>query len=110
MENVTPRLKMCFFFQAEDGIRDADVTGVQTCALPIWLEYGRHKYRADQCLAYAKCLQNRVLFSHSALYLNSGLYRKCKCLGHIEYRLDRPLKNACILRLHGANSLCLYST
>src|SRR5690554_7152327 len=27
-----------FFFQAEDGIRDADVTGVQTCALPIYLD------------------------------------------------------------------------
>src|SRR5438093_7712986 len=27
---------MCFFFQAEDGIRDWSVTGVQTCALPIW--------------------------------------------------------------------------
>src|SRR5258708_16680751 len=26
-----------FFFQAEDGIRDDLVTGVQTCALPIWL-------------------------------------------------------------------------
>src|SRR5260221_7736123 len=26
-----------FFFQAEDGIRDHCVTGVQTCALPIWL-------------------------------------------------------------------------
>src|SRR5207245_5774097 len=25
-------------FQAEDGIRDATVTGVQTCALPIWLQ------------------------------------------------------------------------
>src|SRR5437868_15522954 len=25
-----------FFFQAEDGIRDRNVTGVQTCALPIW--------------------------------------------------------------------------
>src|SRR5216684_3091903 len=25
-----------FFFQAEDGIRDVAVTGVQTCALPIW--------------------------------------------------------------------------
>src|SRR5205823_10784025 len=25
----------CFFFQAEDGIRDKLVTGVQTCALPI---------------------------------------------------------------------------
>src|SRR5690625_6049137 len=27
-----------FFFQAEDGIRDGHVTGVQTCALPIWLK------------------------------------------------------------------------
>src|SRR5262249_59164334 len=26
------------FFQAEDGIRDWSVTGVQTCALPIWLQ------------------------------------------------------------------------
>src|SRR2546429_3411721 len=26
---------LCFFFQAEDGIRDVAVTGVQTCALPI---------------------------------------------------------------------------
>src|SRR2546423_6523400 len=29
-----------FFFQAEDGIRDKLVTGVQTCALPIWLQNG----------------------------------------------------------------------
>src|SRR5689334_24680075 len=28
---------MFFFFQAEDGIRDGTVTGVQTCALPISL-------------------------------------------------------------------------
>src|SRR2546430_13811749 len=27
---------MFFFFQAEDGIRDLTVTGVQTCALPIY--------------------------------------------------------------------------
>src|SRR5260370_13423594 len=26
-----------FFFQAEDGIRDSSVTGVQTCALPIYM-------------------------------------------------------------------------
>src|SRR2546430_9169115 len=33
----TPRLDVLFFFffQAEDGIRDLTVTGVQTCALPI---------------------------------------------------------------------------
>src|SRR5256885_4832696 len=30
-----------FFFQAEDGIRDYKVTGVQTCALPIYSTAGR---------------------------------------------------------------------
>src|SRR5207245_6853567 len=30
-----------FFFQAEDGIRDATVTGVQTCALPIYQANGQ---------------------------------------------------------------------
>src|SRR5699024_11761791 len=34
-----------FFFQAEDGIRDRNVTGVQTCALPI--------------LSIATCIKNR---------------------------------------------------
>src|SRR2546429_5982108 len=35
---VVSRLEMFFFFfQAEDGIRDVAVTGVQTCALPISL-------------------------------------------------------------------------
>src|SRR5207248_6046688 len=28
-----------FFFQAEDGIRDRTVTGVQTCALPIFFHW-----------------------------------------------------------------------
>src|SRR6266436_9224173 len=31
-----PRYFGFFFFQAEDGIRCVAVTGVQTCALPIW--------------------------------------------------------------------------
>src|SRR5688572_32495916 len=30
-----------FFSQAEDGIRDLTVTGVQTCALPIWRTFNR---------------------------------------------------------------------
>src|SRR5438105_1865114 len=33
-----------FFFQAEDGIRDPLVTGVQTCALPISIKYLFEKY------------------------------------------------------------------
>src|SRR6266540_727143 len=44
-----------FFFQAEDGIRDRDVTGVQTCALPIFdpaidrtLETGLRRWIREQ--------------------------------------------------------------
>src|SRR5256885_9241553 len=33
---VTHDVRVFFFFQAEDGIRDYKVTGVQTCALPIF--------------------------------------------------------------------------
>src|SRR5690348_18379777 len=40
-------MSLFFFFQAEDGIRDGRVTGVQTCALPIWFrrEKARHRLR-----------------------------------------------------------------
>src|SRR5689334_25432544 len=34
-----------FFFQAEDGIRDGTVTGVQTCALPIWVAAHTDRFR-----------------------------------------------------------------
>ena len=33
--SIRRELFFFFFFQAEDGIRDYKVTGVQTCALPI---------------------------------------------------------------------------
>src|SRR2546430_2327364 len=37
-----------FFFQAEDGIRDLTVTGVQTCALPISVAAQRHGHRSPR--------------------------------------------------------------
>src|SRR5258708_23465436 len=49
---------MVFFFQAEDGIRDDLVTGVQTCALPIYTRrfdwrrpahQGYHNFRRSEC-------------------------------------------------------------
>src|SRR2546426_1914461 len=45
-----------FFFQAEDGIRDYKVTGVQTCALPIFSIYsdGRAVVRRTLPQALAK--------------------------------------------------------
>ena len=52
-----------FFFQAEDGIRDYDVTGVQTCALPI-LRSRIHpkyktKYRVNNWAEYDRSLVQR---------------------------------------------------
>src|SRR5256884_3302695 len=45
-----------FFFQAEDGIRDVAVTGVQTCALPISFQhstnYDGSYYNIDRRVAY----------------------------------------------------------
>src|SRR2546430_4028418 len=38
-----------FFFQAEDGIRDLTVTGVQTCALPISTGFRIHEHEAAVC-------------------------------------------------------------
>src|SRR2546430_4613644 len=49
-----------FFFQAEDGIRDLTVTGVQTCALPISFrgtQKRRRQYDRDRAL---QRLQNEV--------------------------------------------------
>src|SRR6266540_3976156 len=48
-----------FFFQAEDGIRDRDVTGVQTCALPI-SRARRVRWPAPECSpVLGHCPENR---------------------------------------------------
>src|SRR5205823_9058219 len=44
-----------FFFQAEDGIRDKLVTGVQTCALPISTLFFAEYNDATRHLRYANC-------------------------------------------------------
>src|SRR5205823_14833409 len=48
----------CFFFQAEDGIRDKLVTGVQTCALPISSDCERSAYLSNDlisCNCWSSC-------------------------------------------------------
>src|SRR5206468_6420433 len=54
-----------FFFQAEDGIRDLIVTGVQTCALPIWdvvtqlVQRAAHRARGDRAGVLAVGVEER---------------------------------------------------
>src|SRR3989449_7043052 len=51
-------LFLFFFFQAEDGIRDVAVTGVQTCALPISPPATRLAFWIN---AYNACMLERVI-------------------------------------------------
>src|SRR5712691_10373684 len=47
----TPTPESLFFFQAEDGIRALTVTGVQTCALPIFSGFPEPRRMAEKALA-----------------------------------------------------------
>src|SRR5688572_6999476 len=65
-------LLIVFFFQAEDGIRDLTVTGVQTCALPISVRALRESVRynvnvVSQTLAVLGKIVRRELAAKSAL-------------------------------------------
>src|SRR3712207_8563552 len=57
-----------FFFQAEDGIRDIGVTGVQTCALPISLTCLHYfiitLLCSYHCTTFAYGITNRLLYIH----------------------------------------------
>src|SRR5699024_11885169 len=53
-----------FFFQAEDGIRDRNVTGVQTCALPICPVMLENYFWKDVLTADQKMKASSSLQSH----------------------------------------------
>src|SRR6266446_7140608 len=56
----------CFFFQAEDGIRDYKVTGVQTCALPISRDASEApRARPAQPPGWQRCARTRERRSRS---------------------------------------------
>src|SRR2546429_7197666 len=68
---------MCvFFFQAEDGIRDVAVTGVQTCALPI----SRLLERAADDLAVVLVVQ-RLEHEHATAREQRGRQLEARVLG-----------------------------
>src|SRR3989449_3669187 len=68
-----------FFFQAEDGIRDVAVTGVQTCALPISLRPpgsplpGLPPSRASAAVACSKCSMPAGQILGPGVLMNRGL-------------------------------------
>src|SRR2546429_5318586 len=87
--SVSSEMVIFFFFQAEDGIRDVAVTGVQTCALPIltltecrgWLPDGK---RAAVCFSV-----DDVHPATSRDEFDAGGDLGRGALGHVERLLDR---------------------
>src|SRR5690606_39745444 len=84
-----------FFFQAEDGIRDFHVTGVQTCALPICFCAGGSLF--GSFLLSRRILENWVvwiivdviylyLYISKELYLTTLLYTAYIVIAIIGYR------------------------
>src|SRR5205807_8769588 len=59
-KRVTASMGTIFFFQAEDSIRDYKVTGVQTCALPIWIDHAHLESLARSARGLAGLLLRRV--------------------------------------------------
>src|SRR2546430_9564372 len=63
---------LVFFFQAEDGIRDLTVTGVQTCALPIYFLY--ITCALFEALLFTKLSEPRMWFTLGAIYSAVGWF------------------------------------
>src|SRR5437667_8100879 len=74
--------ELFFFFQAEDGIRDRDVTGVQTCALPIW-EGGNlslPNLQTNDC-PFPNCKFTQLELSSRDCRFFRVLHSLCPCVG-----------------------------
>ena len=106
---VEVNIWLCFFFQAEDGIRDYKVTGVQTCALPISLIvegsvliFSEYQLLIIYCLSYKKiAIKTRFWLN----YDDTTIY-KCRFINLFIWRFGDqeelwvlPLCSVCQLHL-----------
>src|SRR3712207_2042567 len=92
-----------FFFQAEDGIRDIGVTGVQTCALPISTETLIRL--SDRLVRMAPGTPSKVFYGLSGSDANET---QVKLVWYYNNVLGRPRKKKIISRdrgYHGASIL-----
>src|SRR2546429_5030925 len=97
-----------FFFQAEDGIRDVAVTGVQTCALPISPErYAAGKIRFVRELEALRPAQRRATLCGNSSYLRDCEPKNCilfsQSTGNVQPTSRR--RNASPAKWHGLNVL-----
>src|SRR5204862_2300701 len=89
------RITCFFFFQAEDGIRDLYVTGVQTCALPICIDMAIFGEPAREMLAVRPHHNNEIAACEAALDAGRPGREQAaafiKCLRRALVDMDRTL-------------------
>src|SRR2546430_6532397 len=82
---------LLFFFQAEDGIRDLTVTGVQTCALPISDLYVIPSIRCNWWALIAFLLEHRMKIAISHLLI--GIWLSSKIVPTVTVNCSRQARS-----------------
>src|SRR5437660_10221394 len=86
---------MFFFFQAEDGIRDGHVTGVQTCALPISKgKRTRPMLLPRNKLRNVEQLRTETPFKTGLMRESCACYEPCRALSFCSFALWLSRRNA----------------
>ena len=96
-----------FFFQAEDGIRDRDVTGVQTCALPIYSSGIALDLNADGLSVRAQSVRS-VLAGGINFYTPDVSVNEDKAPAETVFRLHGSLEKAELLAQGYSQKYILY--
>src|SRR5438270_1177940 len=79
------RSTFVFFFQAEDGIRDLTVTGVQTCALPIWCQKVRAAVHAARRTLRGGGRDARRPQGHARIFVARTFWHRHRYATHAEF-------------------------
>src|SRR5438552_13240518 len=87
-----------FFFQAEDGIRDDLVTGVQTCALPIFFMYFEEVdwcYRIKAAGWKVAYVPQAVVVHHIAQSVNKAGFKAYRAFHNSQRSEERRVGKEC---------------
>src|SRR5699024_11497403 len=90
-----------FFFQAEDGIRDRNVTGVQTCALPIYTA----RWLACSWRSTSRAIATSRSVVSAARYTGSGSVTNAK-----PERIAFPVDTSTMVKLEADNNAVISGT
>src|SRR6266511_5997298 len=97
------RSLLFFFFQAEDGIRDFHVTGVQTCALPISTSTGGASFLT--CMSPSKGNDGQRVKSGKGAVLSGTSLTLAQATGHCPGSISREVDDrASAVRVAGSTS------